>query len=55
VSGDAAERLAHGQAVAADPGWPLGRVKVYREPHELLAIGEIGPDRRLAPHRVFAR
>ena len=55
LSGEAAERLAHGQTVAADPGWPHGRVKVFREPRELLAIGEITPDRRLAPHRVFVR
>ena len=55
LSGEAAERLVHGQTVAADPGWPLGRVKVYREPRDFLAIGEITPDRRLAPHRVFAR
>ena len=55
LSGEAAERLAHGQQVAADPAWPVGRVKVYREPRELLAIGEITPDRRLAPHRVFVR
>ena len=55
LSDEAAERLAHGQAVAADPAWPRGRVKVYREPRELLAIGEITPDGRLAPQRVFAR
>jgi tRNA pseudouridine55 synthase len=54
LSGDAVERIAHGQAVAADPAWPLGRVKVYRERGELLAIGEVTPDRRLAPQRVFA-
>jgi tRNA pseudouridine55 synthase len=55
LSGEAAERLAHGQAVAADSAWPQGRVKVYREPRELLAIGEITPDRRLTPRRVFVR
>ena len=55
LSREAAERLAHGQAVAADPAWPHGRVKVYREPHELMAIGEITPDRVLAPQRVFTR
>ncbi len=55
LSGQNAERLAHGQAVAAEPGWPCGRVKVYREPRELLAIGEITPDRFLAPRRVFLR
>jgi tRNA pseudouridine55 synthase len=55
LSRDAAERLARGQAVAADPAWPQGRVMVYREPRELVAIGEVTPERRLAPRRVFAR
>jgi hypothetical protein len=41
--------------VAADPAWPGGRVKVYGEPGELLAIAEVTPERRLAPQRVFAR
>ena len=55
---DAAERLAHGQAVAADPAWPVGRAKVYRDPGDpgdLLAIGEVTPDGRLVPQRVFPR
>jgi tRNA pseudouridine55 synthase len=51
----AAARIEHGQAVAAEEGWPVGRVKVYREPREFLAIGEVTPDRRLAPQRVFSR
>ena len=34
---DAADRLSHGQAVAADPAWPLGRIKVYRR-----AAGPLG-------------
>ncbi len=55
LSAEAAERIAHGQAVAADPAWPEGRVRVYREPGELLAIGEVTADRRLAPQRVFPR
>jgi tRNA pseudouridine55 synthase len=55
LSDEAAERIAHGQAVAADPGWPHGPVKIYREPGEFLAIGEVTADRRLAPQRVFAR
>lgn len=55
LSADAAERIAHGQSVAADPAWPGGRVKVYGEPGELLAIAEVTPERRLAPQRVFAR
>src|SRR5215471_8949069 len=48
LSADAVKRIAHGQPIAADPSWPLGRVKVYREAGELLAIGEVTPDRRLA-------
>jgi len=52
---DAAERLSHGQPVAADPAWPLGRIKVYREPRDLLAIAEVTADGRLVPQRVFPR
>lgn len=52
---DAAERLSHGQAVAADPAWLVGRTKVYGEPRELLAIAEVTPDGRLVPQRVFPR
>ena len=55
VSAAGAERLAHGQALAAEPGWPQGRVRVYAPPGELLALGEVGPDRRLVPLRVFGR
>jgi tRNA pseudouridine55 synthase len=54
VSPASAARIEHGQDVAADDGWPLGRVKVYREPHEFFAIGEVLPNRRLAPRRVFS-
>jgi tRNA pseudouridine55 synthase len=52
---EAAERLAHGQAVAADHAWPVGRTKIYQEPRDLLAIGEVTSDGRLVPHRVFPR
>src|SRR5262245_31979166 len=55
VSADGADRLAHGQALAAEPDWPLGRVRVYAPPGELLALGEVSPDRRLLPLRVFGR
>ena len=55
LTAEAAARIAHGQSVAADPAWPGGRVKVYGEPGELLAIAEVTPERRLAPQRVFAR
>ena len=52
---DAAARLAHGQAVAADPAWPCGHVKVYAESGRLIAIGLVTEERRLAPTRVFLR
>lgn len=55
VSEDGARRLAHGQALPADPGWPLGRVRIYAPPGQLLALGEVSADRRLLPLRVFGR
>ena len=55
LSAAEAERLAHGQSVAAAPDWPVGRARVYAPPGELLALGEVGADRRLVPLRVFAR
>jgi tRNA pseudouridine55 synthase len=55
LDADAADRLGHGQAVAADPAWPLGPTKIYRAPGELLAIGEVTADGRLVPRRVFPR
>jgi tRNA pseudouridine55 synthase len=54
VPADAAARIEHGQEIAADDLWPLGRVKIYREPREFVAIGEVTPQRRLAPRRVFS-
>jgi tRNA pseudouridine55 synthase len=56
----AAERLEHGQAVAADPAWALGQTKVYRAPRDssardLLALAEVTADGRLVPQRVFPR
>jgi tRNA pseudouridine55 synthase len=55
LSAGAAERLAHGQSVPADPAWPLGRARVYAPAGELLALGEVTAERRLVPLRVFAR
>jgi tRNA pseudouridine55 synthase len=55
LSADAAERLAHGQSVPADPAWPLGRARVYAPAGALLALGEVTAERRLVPLRVFAR
>jgi tRNA pseudouridine55 synthase len=55
VSGAAAARIEHGQDIAAEDLWPLGRVKIYRESLEFMALGEVTPERRLAPRRVFSR
>jgi tRNA pseudouridine55 synthase len=48
----AAERLARGQKIAADPTWGQGWVKVYRG-SEFLAIAEVTAEGCLAPRRVF--
>jgi tRNA pseudouridine55 synthase len=48
-------KVAHGQAVAADPALPCGNVKVYSDSGQLIAIGLVTPERRLAPTRVFIR
>jgi tRNA pseudouridine55 synthase len=55
LSADEAARLLHGQSVAAAPEWPAGRVKVYAADGELLALGEVAAEGRLAPLRVFGR
>jgi tRNA pseudouridine55 synthase len=55
VSAASAECLAHGQGVAADPAWPVGRVRVYAPAGDLLALAEVSADRRLVPLRVFGR
>jgi tRNA pseudouridine55 synthase len=54
VSAAAAARIQHGQEIAAEEPWPLGRVKIYKESQEFLAIGEVTAERRLAPRRVFS-
>jgi len=48
-------RLAQGQAVAAAPGLPPGRIKVYDAGGQFLAIGEVMSDGYLRPQRVFPR
>lgn len=50
---EAAARLAHGQSLTAEAGWPAGKVKVYGPSHHLIALGEVTPAGRLAPTRVF--
>jgi tRNA pseudouridine55 synthase len=49
------DRLAHGQAVPADPALPCGHVKVYADSGRLIAIGLITAEHRLTPLRVFIR
>ncbi|HEX7236040.1 MAG TPA: tRNA pseudouridine(55) synthase TruB [Gammaproteobacteria bacterium] len=50
-----AGKIAHGQAVAADPALPCGHVKVYADSGRLIAIGLVTAERMLAPSRVFLR
>ena len=50
-----AAKVAHGQAVDADPALPCGHVKVYAGSSRLIAIGLVTAERRLAPTRVFLR
>jgi tRNA pseudouridine55 synthase len=49
------DKVAHGQAIAADPALPCGHVKVYADSGRLIAIGLVTEERRLAPMRVFLR
>ena len=51
----AVARLARGQAVAAEPAWPQGAVKVYSHSGQFIAIGAVTAERRLEPTRVFIR
>jgi tRNA pseudouridine55 synthase len=55
LSAEQAARLAQGQVLAADPGLPCGDVTVYGPSGQLIAIGVVTVDRRLAPSRVFIR
>ena len=48
-------KVAHGQAVAADPTLPCGHVKVYGDSGRLIAIGLVTAEHMLAPSRVFLR
>jgi hypothetical protein len=55
VAESTAARLAHGQAVPADPGWPQGIVRVYAPDRSFLALGRVTTEGLLTPHRVFRR
>ena len=50
-----AAKVAHGQAIAADPALPCGHVKVYADSGRLIAIGLVTAEHMLAPSRVFLR
>ena len=45
-------RLAQGQKVAAQPGWPEARVRVYGPDSDFVGIGEVAAG-ELAPRRLF--
>jgi tRNA pseudouridine55 synthase len=51
----AATRLGQGQAVPAEPVWPLGAVRVYAKPRRFIALGTVTAEGRLEPERVFRR
>ena len=51
----AATRLGQGQAVAAEPAWPVGAVRVYAEGQRFIALGAVTVEGRLEPQRVFHR
>jgi tRNA pseudouridine55 synthase len=53
VSEAACRRLTQGQAMAAEPSWPEGRVRLYSPEGCLVGIGEVSPRRELVPRRIF--
>jgi tRNA pseudouridine55 synthase len=53
LDADRAARLLHGESVTADSDSACGWTRVYVASGELIALGEVLPDGRLAPRRVF--
>jgi tRNA pseudouridine55 synthase len=51
----AVARLARGQPVPAEPGWPCGDTKIYASSGQFIAIGVVTAGGQLAPTRVFIR
>lgn len=47
------ERLLHGQSVPAGDDWPVGLVCVEDRTLGFLGVGEVLPERRLAPRRML--
>jgi len=50
-----AERFCSGQAIAAGAAVDRGLARVYGEGQVFLGVGEVLPDGRIAPRRVFGR
>ena len=50
---DACARLCQGQAVSAEAGWPLARVRLYDPECAFFGIGEIDASGHLVPRRIF--
>lgn len=53
VSSACAERLLHGQSVPAAADWPVGLVRLEDRTLGFLGVGEVLPERRLAPRRML--
>jgi len=47
------ERLLHGQSVPAAADWPVGPVRLVDRRMGFVGIGEVLPERRLAPRRML--
>ena len=46
--------LRHGRSVAAEPVWPLGRVRLYEEGDRFVGLGEVLQRGELVPRRLFS-
>ena len=46
-------RLSHGQAVPAERDWPRSWVRLYDPDEVFFGIGEVEPEGRLVPRRIF--
>jgi tRNA pseudouridine55 synthase len=48
-----ARRLSQGQQVEAEPGWPVGRVRLYGPEHAFLGVGNVLANGELKSQRLF--
>jgi tRNA pseudouridine55 synthase len=53
LQAEQAERLKHGQSVAAEPAWPTGRVRMYGPRGAFVGVGEVLAEGRLVGRRIF--